>query len=50
MLSRLRGLENNDHQKNIDCYLLWMLYNLMVLTNPKPTIDTQKKLKKEIQT
>ena len=31
----------NDHQINIDCYLLRMLYmNIMVTTNPKPMGDT----------
>jgi len=36
-------LNLNDHQINTDCYLLQVTYmNLMVTTNPKPTIDTPK--------
>ena len=36
-------LNLNDHQINIACYLLGKLYmNLMLTTNPKPVIPTQK--------
>lgn len=32
-----------DHQLNVDCYILRMLFiNFMVTTNQKPRIDTQK--------
>lgn len=44
-------LNLNDHQINIDCYLHRMLQmNLVVTTNPKPMIVSQKIKKKEIQT
>ena len=37
-----------DHQLNIDCYIHRLLYmNLMVITNQKPIINTQKIKRKE---
>jgi len=37
------GSNLSDHQLNIDYYILRMLYmNLMVATNAKSVIDTQK--------